>query len=249
MWNAVSVRIRFSTEMFVDANIRRFATAETKMKHCFVSYQAKSSVAPCPQVKPEVGEAFLPSLSPGPIHDEINLLNLTETFRTPCSAATCTCALEVPPALIFFSICRGTWSATSHAYTFFQFLPWLSFSAARLWLSLINVWKLSDSPPTSSNSPALSHSLLSFWHLFSVSLLSRGSRNATHCWGTKIIKVPQKCTKDIPLGRKRRLRFQSEKEQFLDTDAPMHPYLGPLKGPGSWFGRGTLTASGSEFLT
>lgn len=64
MWNTVSVRIKFSTEMFADASIHQFAAAETKMKHCLVSYQAKPLVTPCPQVKSEVGEAFLPSFSP-----------------------------------------------------------------------------------------------------------------------------------------------------------------------------------------
>lgn len=49
---------------------------------------------------------FLCPFSPGQIHCEINLLNLPEIFRTPCSVAVCTCASEVPPGLIFFSLLR-----------------------------------------------------------------------------------------------------------------------------------------------
>lgn len=167
---------------------------------------SQSIATPCPQVKPKAGNVFLLSFSSGQIYDEINFLNLTETQKP----LFCCCLHLRFKSAEFFSVCWGTWRSTSHAYSFFQFLPWLSFPAARLWLSLINVWKLGNSPPTSSNSPALSHSLWSFWHLFWVSLLSRGSHNTTCCWGTKIIKVSQKCTKGIPLRRKRSLRFHSD---------------------------------------
>lgn len=156
----------------------------------------------------------------GEIHDEI--LN-QQRFSVSASPALQRCHQGW-----FFSICWSTWSATSHPHLFPQFLSWFSFSAARLWLSLINVWKLRNSPPTSSNSPALSHSLLSFWHLFWVSSLSCGSHNTTQCWGTRIIQVPHggwnwmsfevssnpnhfmKWRKGIPWERGGRFRFQPE---------------------------------------
>lgn len=54
MWNAISVRIKFSTEMFVDASTQQFAAAETKVKHCLVSYQANGFIGR----SPSSGEAW-----------------------------------------------------------------------------------------------------------------------------------------------------------------------------------------------
>lgn len=105
--------------MFVDANIHQLPAAETEMKHRLVSYRAKPSVAPCPQVKSEVSEAFLPPPSPGQIHGKIDLFNLTETFQNPCSAAACVCASQVPPGLICLALLRHLeWH-----YTCLHFFP------------------------------------------------------------------------------------------------------------------------------